>query len=480
MSPGYGEQAVIKHIKEILSLWQVRHMGIPLYLSGHAQHHVSLYPGQTRWPPYSLVRHNALISDSLDRRRWHALQVGQTWPQKVIPTLSLTDDNIIIGVGGKLLVHPLVRPPGAWPSGSQGVRAAGRGREYPIVGKQAGSEADIMGVGVLDDGQLAVAQYSGVLRRYRLGANGAAPTAYWAHPKGSNLHAYSTSINQILTVTSLGLVSLYKARSPWLEPSTLQLAPGSRAWSALLTLNNRYLSPTALVGVSGGILLHDVSTTGLSRSSRPSLLGPDHPMTSSPYDLKLAPSPSVHHPSTVLSAWYDSDLRVHDLRSSSRLPVIELSDKWANGTAMYSCAFVGETYVAGGGARHGTVSFFDIRNPKHGWSCFSPGGKGSPVYALQGEGGRVWGVTERRAFVLAFDGTGSTSQGLVLDEARALPERTEWRPDGYRQRGGKWQWGVRHNDGERRPGAGSAVDTTARGYDHRGMGLRLFDPLPVV
>lgn len=455
-------------------------MGIPLYLSSHAQHHISLYPNQAQWPSYGLVRHNALISSSLRRRRWHALQVGQTWPYKVIPTLSLTTDHIIIGLGGKLLVHPLLQPPEAWQSGTPSVRAAGRGREFPVAGKQAGSEADIMGVGVLDDGQLAVAQYSGILRRYRLGAAGAAPTAYWAHAKGSNLHAFSTSTSQILTVTSLGLVSLYKARSPWIEPSTLQLPPGSRAWSALLSLDNRYLAPTAFVGISGGISLEDVGPTGISQSARPQLLGPETPMTSSPYDMKLAPSPSVHHPSTLLSAWYDSDLRIHDLRSSSRLPVIDLFDKWANGSAMYSCAFVGETYVAGGGARHGTVSFFDIRNPKHGWSCFSPGGKGSPVYALQGEGGRLWGVTERRAFVLAFDGTGGTSQGLVLDEARASPERTEWRPDGYRQRGGKWQWGVKHNDAQRHPGSSPAVDTTARGYDHRDMGLSLFDPLPVV
>lgn len=462
-------------------------MGIPLYLSRHPQSHLSLYPDQYQWDPYLMVRHHAHISRSLERRKWHALQAGPTWPHKVIPTLSLTADSLIIGTGGKILVHPLVPSPDLWMSRRPGVRSLGKGREYAIAPKHAGSGLDIMGVGVLGDGQLAIGQYDGVLQRYRVppdggqgtGGPGAHRTAYWPHPKGSNLHAFSASVDQILTITSAGRVSLFKARSPWLEPSTIQLPASARAWSSLLTLGNRALTPCALLGLAGGIQLHDVLPTGLSPQSSRLVRGPDPPLTSSPYDMKLPTLPSAHHPSTLLSAWYDSELRLHDLRSRSSSPAIELFDKWANGSAMYSCAFVGETYVAGGGALHGTVSFFDIRNPKHGWSCFSPGGKGSPVYALQGEGGRLWGVTERRAFVLAFDGTGGMPQGLVLDEARAGPEQAEWRPTGYQRRGGKWQWGVRHN--ARGPDAHESprVEATARGYDHRGMGLNLFDPLPV-
>jgi len=153
---------------------------------------------------------------------------------------------------------------------------------------------------------------------------------------------------------------------------------------------------------------------------------------------------------------------------------------------MYSSAFVGETFIAGGGARHGTVAFFDIRNNKRGWSCFSPGGKGSPVYALRGEGGRVWGVTERRAFVLAFDGSGGEVGGLVNEELRAetivggaagnggggrggRQARGREVPSGWKGRGGRWGWTVRYDEDE-----GRGV-----GYEHSERGVKLFDGLPV-
>jgi hypothetical protein len=183
---------------------------------------------------------------------------------------------------------------------------------------------------------------------------------------------------------------------------------------------------------------------------------------------------------------------------------------------MYSATFTGEYHIAGGGARHGTVAFFDVRNGKKkcGWSCFSPGGKGSPVYALRGEGGKVWGVTEKRAFVVAFDGSGDVPGGLGSRELAgevglAGPERTlgewtgtesglgtangyghgpssvanghgytgphgageHWRgrhvPSGWKGRGGRWNWTVRYDKDE-----GKGV-----GYEHAERGVKLFDGL---
>jgi len=156
---------------------------------------------------------------------------------------------------------------------------------------------------------------------------------------------------------------------------------------------------------------------------------------------------------------------------------------------MYSCAFLAEYHVAGGGARHGTVALFDIRSikkkntnqnqnqnqnqNKDGWSCFSPEGRGSPVYKLVGEGGRLWGVTEKRAFVFTFDGSGGRVDGVVRTEARAKRKvgGGRERPSGWKGRGGKWGWTVRYGEEEE--------DEVVTGYDHSQRGVSLFDSLKV-
>ena len=139
---------------------------------------------------------------------------------------------------------------------------------------------------------------------------------------------------------------------------------------------------------------------------------------------------------------------------------------------MYSCAFLAEHHAAGGGARHGTVAMFDVRAPKSGWSCFSPEGRGSPVYKLVGEGGRLWGVTEKRAFVLAFDGSGGAPEGMVQGEARARRKEGggKERVSGWKGRGGKWGWTVRYGD---------EAEEVVTGYEHSQRGVRLFESLKV-
>lgn len=271
----------------------------------------------------------------------------------------------------------------------------------------------------------------------------------------------------MMTTTSTGLVSVFKSRSPWAAPETFSLRQ-PRAWSSLVTRDS------LLLGVTGSIDIHPLLPTGPLPTPSRSLHGPDLPSRSSPYDLCRPPSPSVHNPSILLSSWYDSHLRLHDLRRPTSSPCLEMSDPWAwaDGSAMYSCAFLAEKYVAGGGARHGTVALFDLRSPKTGWSCFSPEGRGSPVYKLVGEGGRLWGVSEKRAFVLTFDGSGGVVDGVVKSEARAAKKGRgggRERPSGWKGRGGKWGWTVRYGD--------EVDQEVVTGYEHSQRGVRLFDSL---
>lgn len=460
---------------------QIDRLGIPLYLARHPQHHITLSCRPSQWEPLELVKHHRHITNSLHARRWHALQVGQTWVQAAIPTLNLTSEALILGVGGTLVIHPL-SPNGAG-------RSVGRAKEYPVAPKFSGSRADIVGVHVLPDSQLAVAQYDGVVQRFMVPDQpnwngGLYSTAHFPHPKGSNIHTMTGCGDALLTTTSSGLVSLWNARSPWQAPATLTLPPTTRAWSTLLTPSFAYL------GLHDRIAIHAVNPSSISSTPFRSLAGPDLPSASSAYSLRLPPPTSIHNPSILLSAWYDSHLRMHDLRSPSPSAVQTFSDPWtwADGSAMYSTAFLAEYHIAGGGARHGTVSLFDTRFPKSGWSCFSPGGKGSPVYAMEGEGGRLWGVTEKRAFVLAFDGSaaptaeGGAGGGLVEYTARARRTRVVEKPNGRNKKGRDWGWSVkprevdrgRYGDGEEEQGE-SAV-----GYDHNeGGGVKLFDSIAV-
>ena len=448
---------------------QIETFGLPLYLSRHPQRHLSLFPTASAWKPKALIRHHHAIASALSHRRWHALQIGPTWRDAVIPTLSVSPTRLVLGVGGRLIVHPLVDPP------EPGAKRVGRGREYMIAKKGRGSEADIVGALELGDDELAVAQYDGTLQRYKLDpANGSLrSTAHYAHPAGSNLQtlAIGQSGEVILTTTTHGYVSLFKTRSPWVPPDTFALK--DRAWSSMASTRHSSLSLALYFGVAGGIAIHPLRpSSGPDPRSERLLIGPDLPSRSTAYDMTFPSSPSAHHPSLLLSSWFDSYLRLHDLRTASREPVLEFFDpwQWADGSAIYSTTYLAEHHIAGGGARHGTVSLFDIRQPKAGWSVFTPGGKGSPVYALQGEGGRLWGVTEKRAFMLAFDGSGDRDEGMVKREARAPKERAVERPSKWNRRGGKWGWTVRYDE----PGEGCS------GYDHKQSGVALFDSLQVV
>ena len=403
-----------------------------------------------------MIRLNRTILHNLDRRKWHALQIGPTWPTPVIPTLSLVASRLLLGVGGKLLVHPLIG------SKINGGKAVSRAREYPIAKRGTGSGTDIVGVAPLDaeGAELAIAQFDGTLQTLKLDGQ-LQHVRRWQHPEGQNIHTLAASTDIMLTSTSTGLMSLFRTTSET-PMETFDLPTATRAWSSLIT-------PSSLmVGVHGGILSYTLSPSGVSPLSR-KLLGPDRPSRSSPYDLVTPPTGSIHSPSILLSAWYDSHLRIHDLRAPANLPQVEFADpwQWADGSAMYCATYLAEHHIAGGGSRHGTVSLFDVRNPKSGWSIFTPGGKGSPVYALQGEGGRLWGVTERRAFALSFDGTGGVEEALVAREARAPKSGVKHTPSGWKGRGGKWRWTVRYDE----PG------DSCTGYNHSERGVSLFDSL---
>ncbi|KAL1411179.1 hypothetical protein Q8F55_002130 [Vanrija albida] len=423
---------------------RVLDLGIPLHLTHHAYPHTTLHPPPAAWPKPLLFAYNGRISRALAAHSLHAAQLGPTWPQRVMPALSVSPDRLLLGVGTKLLVHPLH-------AAEYAPRVVGAATEIPLVSKYAGSKADIVGVHELPGGAVAVAQFDGTLQRVSVGpGRSLKSTAHYPAPKDANIHVLS-GYGQALLAGFGAEARLYAANSPWVPPATLALGAGTRPWSALVTQSH------AFVGVSGAIRVCD-------NALRPQreLYGARRGH-SAPYALV-----SGRTPHTLLAAWHDGAARLYDLRQATPHAALELRDPWSD-AALYSAAFVGEASVAAGSSQHGQVSVWDVRRPDDGWSLFSPGGRGSPVYDLHGEGGRLWGVTERRAFVLSFDGAGEVADGIVLPAAKAPPPRGGAKdvPTGWRRRGGKMGWTVHYGQ--------HAVHEVTMGYLHGERGMTLFE-----
>ncbi|KAJ9105965.1 hypothetical protein QFC19_003300 [Naganishia cerealis] len=180
--------------------------------------------------------------------------------------------------------------------------------------------------------------------------------------------------------------------------------------------------------------------------------------------------------SIVLSAWYDSYARIYDLRtanlaSGKAVPVVEMQDPWSH-EALYCCDFVGPGHVVAGSARHGMLHIWDprmiraassredtvlandnsleisVQDPqespvfsKHqgGWTVYTPGQPDSPVYDVKGEGGRIWGVTNRRTFVLAFDTTGASPSDPQACGWDIIPPYLQQQIHSLNGRNGYWQ-----------------------------------------
>ncbi|GMK55459.1 hypothetical protein CspeluHIS016_0205150 [Cutaneotrichosporon spelunceum] len=431
---------------------RVRTLGIPLHLTQHPVDHRTLYPSLARWAPPALLSLNGRIGRSLASHKLHALQIGPEWRAPVIPALCLRagdDPGLALGVGTQLLVHSLSARRMYAP------RSAAPARTYPLGSSSgsgwSGSAADIVGIHALPSpNTYIVAHFDGTLQRLELG-QAARSTAHYMHPKGgtsspANIRALAGCGGSFLAASE-GRARLYKARAPWIPPAEIDFGAGVRPWSAALT------ESTAYVGVAEGIEKYSLSASGPIRISE--LRGGER--GSAAY--------AVVPGHQVLSAWYDGTARLHDPRAGAD-PVLELADPWSD-VAFYSAAFVGEYGVAAGGAQHGTVSVWDVRNPDGGWSVFSPAGRGSPVYALAGDGGRVWGVTERRAFVLAFDGSGDVEGGIITHDGRGRRPGTKDVPTGYGRRGGKFRWTVHYGD--------HAAREVSMGYRHGDRGMTLFE-----
>lgn len=260
------------------------------------------------------------------------------------------------------------------------------------------------------------------------------------------IESLSTTSSHLLSLSSNGTAGLTPLTSAHTSPQTIEL--DSRSWSSYLS--NRSSTPYAAFGTSdiNPLTIHHIQPSHIS--SHPSiLLSPSLNPESRPsavYAIDVAPSFSPWGASDqiIISGWYDGFVRVHDLRSSSRLnpahamtspdrpsaisliPTLTFADPWSF-EPIYSLSSGGGSgaYIAAGSARHSVVSFFDVRKSSTpttildatsptspttldsphrggGWSVHAPGNDSSPVYSLIVDGPRVYGANQSRGFVFDF------------------------------------------------------------------------------
>lgn len=298
-------------------------------------------------------------------------------------------------------------------------------------------------------------------------------------PAGDYIESFSTCSGHVVSLSSNGTArlalqsTLFDADAkvagdgfpipPFI--STIDLA--ERSWKSHLSLASS--TPFAAFGSTGKtpLTVHTIHPdTGLS--ALPSVVlhteksvDPVNLSSSAVYGITQAPlsSPWGSSPQIVASGWFDGRARIYDLRCASNssspsasslslsslsldqtsgsssgspkytlagtpllTPVLVMADRWST-EPIYSLTSGGGSaaHLAAGTARHSVVSFWDVRAPKEGWSVHAPGNDRSPVFSVQLESNRLFGVTELRGFMYDF---GADMTANCYPSIAALPGST--------------------------------------------------------
>jgi WD40 repeat protein len=432
-----------------------------------------------------IVRYNHMIQKNMERNLMIARQIGPTWLRPYRPILCLGRDKVVVGRGNDILVHHLQNDNLDRSIIRKSVASVVTIRIRTPQNPRALPSAldDLTGLLPVGPTRYIVTTVGGRIQQVRIneGYSSLQPeaitTALYQSVSEGAIESLSAphgkrSADLFLTASRTGSISLYHTASPWASPSTINVT--GRPWSSLLCLEGSH--GYAAVGTSGldCLQLYPIRETGFANSlawsqSRPSALLGGARKKSAVYDIETSSEEMSYLTNNtsamLLSAWYDGQARIHDLRLSGMgvlsgneehlpkraRPVLALADPWSQ-NSLYSCTFTGRGWVAAGSSRHGMVHFWDPRMViegrrgflsaqselprsacrggetrdtqdrlewhKGGYSIFTPGRPESPVYSLQGEGARVWGVSDQRAFVVSFDGHSACRVKALVDPRR--------------------------------------------------------------
>ena len=402
-----------------------------------------------RWSLLNWVeraRETYQINQAWSHQKFVTRSLSSPWRQPYHPILALSSKRLVVSAGNAITSYRF----GYDRINRQSVvEYEGSHLVFPSIQGDPNSILDITGLTFLPDGEtLLVSNFEGTLVRVRISPDndGAIETL----PKDRNrreadrpLQAsrtaiYDVKIGRIRTLTSSGTIAVSVAESgqtavvnsasPWMKPAIVNI--GKVTWSSHLELDSS--TPYLALGTRSSVSVYPFSD-GVLRASPTAELGGPGRGTPVYCVAQYIPGGS---PDILASGWYDGKVRIHDLRCSQRTwsldsttlgalaPVMTLSDPWRSFDPVYSLAARGmlddegarrtgchggggglahqHHYLTAGSSFHSVVCLWDVRQPSESWSLFAPGGDRSPVHSLKTEGSRIWGVTERRAFVVDF------------------------------------------------------------------------------
>ncbi|TFK74822.1 hypothetical protein BDN72DRAFT_886208 [Pluteus cervinus] len=425
----------------------VKEYGWAGYLRRNPRPSFSLSHTTCDWAPVDRVRYDILTDRAWTFNKFIARPLSSPWTGKVQPILAISDTRLALAAGNVVYIYQF-----ASSRRKDGKEAPGL-REEGVVLLQGSHEGrrDITSITFADDDAEDRTFYVGfhdgglvlvklpLTPQNELGHDDAGATPQHGGPRfiaaqitpmllgdsdiadGDFVESLESRQDLLLSLTSTGIATLHDSKSLSLLGSHLEL--GTRGWTSLLSL--RPSTPFAVFGTSSRnpLTVHAITNAELSSTPLAILHRNDqysNVTSSAVYGICQPPlsSPWGSSPHVVVSGWYDGIVRCYDLRSSLRAQtdshdttpgpaplrcVLSVSDPWSyEPIYSVSCGGGSSAHIAAGSARHSVVSFWDVRQPKTGWSVHAPGNDSSPVYTVILESSRLFGATQSRSFVYDF------------------------------------------------------------------------------
>lgn len=400
------------------------------YLRANSRLSFSLSQARTHWSARTQVRYDVLTDHAWSLSKFVARPLSRPWSGKLQPILAINSSRLVVAAGPQLYSYKF------------GDSEDGNAPSVSLEGTCSfsashGRNRDITGITFVHDGglnqTLCIAFRDGSVEHVFLtpSQNGllvssldSTFTGLSQLRGGDFIESLSSEKNVLLSLSSDGFAMLTDLHASSHSPASEYVALNTRSWTSFLCLHSS--SPYTAFGTSSlnPLTIHSITSDRLSLSPSAILsnksfgLG-DRRSQSAVYGISRAPlaSPLGSSPQILLSGWYDGQVRCYDLRSSSRvsavtdssqnpaplLPVLSLFDPLSV-EPIYSVSSGGgsSSHVAAGSARHGVISFWDLRSPRTGWSVYAPGNDPSPVYSVILESSRAYGATQSRPFVYDF------------------------------------------------------------------------------
>jgi hypothetical protein len=408
---------------------KVTEFGWAGYLRANGRPSFSLSRARAHWPARTQVRYDLLTDNAWSLSKFIARPLSRPWPARLQPILAINTSRLVVAAGPYLHSYKF------------GGSSDGNAPSISFEGTHSftathGRNRDITGITFIhDEGlnqTLCIAFMDGSVEHVVLtdSQNDLLVSSVDSCCAGlSQLHdgdfieSLSSEKNVLLSLSSEGFATLTDLHASAHFPIFESVALNTRSWTSHLCLHSS--SPYAAFGTSSAnpLTVHSVASDQLSPSPSAILSNkrselPNRKLQSAVYGITQAPlaSPWGSSPQILVSGWYDGEVRCYDLRSCSRkssttdskqptplLPVLSLFDPMlVEPIYSVSCGGGSASHVAAGSARHGVISFWDLRFPSNGWSVYAPGNDPSPVYSVILESSRIFGVTQSRPFVYDF------------------------------------------------------------------------------